>query len=400
MENDVYVARQPILDRRGAVVAQELLFRDCRSGVADIHDGFACTTTVVKRVLGAVGIESVLGDVEGFLNCTDEFLFSDFINLLPASRFVLEVLEDTELTPELGARCDVLRQAGFRIALDDVREITPALSEFLTHVDIVKLDWPYIAVGEVAAMVVRLKRAGKLVLAEKVEQRSEHEAAMRAGCDLFQGFYFAKPQLLAVKRAQSSFASVLRVLQLLTDDASDVDLEQALKNAPTLIVQLLRLANSSTRPQARGTPITSIRQALSVVGSRQLMRWCCLLLYGNATSLSSENDPLVRLVERRAGFMELAAQELTPEDDRFRQAAYLSGMLSLAHVSQGVDVEVFVTDLPVGAVIQAAIIDHHGELGDLLSIAEHLEAGRYDTALQQSQALGPAFVAKLPVLMQ
>src|SRR5471032_2013550 len=245
MDSEVFLARQPILDRRGAVVAQELLFRDCRSGVAIIHDGFACTTTVVKRALGAIGIESVLGDGDGFLNCTCEFLFCDLINLLPASRFVLEVLEETELTPELGARCDVLRQAGFRIALDDVREITPALSEFLTHVDIIKLDWPYIAVGEVAAMVVQLKRAGKLVLAEKVEQRAEQEAAVRAGCNLFQGFYFAKPQLLAVKKSHLSFGSVLRVLQLVTDEASDADLEQALKTAPTLIVQLLRLANSS-----------------------------------------------------------------------------------------------------------------------------------------------------------
>jgi c-di-GMP-related signal transduction protein len=74
-------------------------------------------------------------------------------------------------------------------------------------------------------------------------------------------------------------------------------------------------------------------------------------------------------------------------------------MLSLAHVSQGVDVETFVTDLPVGAVIQVAIIDHQRELGNLLSIAEHLEAGRYDTALQQSHALGPAFAVMLPVLM-
>lgn len=400
MDSEVFVARQPILDRRGAVVAQELLFRDCRTGVATIRDGFACTTAVVERVLGAVGIESVLGRADGFLNCTDDFLFSDLINLLPASRFVLELLEDTELTPELGARCDALRQTGFRIALDDVRAITPALSEFLAHVDIVKLDWPYIAVDQLAGMVAELKRAGKLVLAEKVEQRTEHAAAMRAGCDLFQGFYFAKPQLLAVKKAQSSFGSVLRVLQLLMDEANDADLEHAMKNAPTLIVQLLRLANSSDRPHSRGTPITSIRQALSAVGNRQLMRWCCLLLYGNAASPSSENDPLVRLVERRAGFMELAARELTPEDDRFRQAAYLSGMLSLAHVSQGVDVNTFVSDLPVGAVIQGAIIDHQGELGNLLSIAEHLEAGRYDTALRQSHALGPAFTAKLPVLMQ
>jgi c-di-GMP-related signal transduction protein len=399
MEIEVFVARQPILNRQGAVVAQELLFRDGRSRVADVRDGFACTAAVVERVLGAVGIDQVLGQTDGFLNCTAEFLSSDLIDVLPASRFVLEVLEDTELTAELGARCALLRRVGFRIALDDVRSITPTIAEFLPHVDIVKLDWPYIASNEVADVVASLKRAGKVVLAEKVEQREDHVAAMKAGCDLFQGFYFAKPQLLAVRKMPSSFGAVLRVLQLLIDEASNAHLEQALKNAPALVVQLLRLANSSDRLHCRNTQITSIRQALSAVGSRQLKHWCCLLLYGNPSGLSSEIDPLVRLVERRARFMEPAAKTLRPADDSFCQAAYLSGMLSLAHIPHGVDVETFVTDLPVGPAIREAIIERRGELGHLLSIAEHLEANRYEHARVQSDAFGAAFVEKLPALM-
>jgi EAL and modified HD-GYP domain-containing signal transduction protein len=182
------------------------------------------------------------------------------------------------------------------------------------------------------------------------------------------------------------------------EDASDTQVEAALKNAPSLVVQLLRLANSGGRPHSGHAPITSIRQALASVGSRQLMRWCCLLLYGNSPNPSLERDPLVQLVERRAGFMERAAKALTPDDGGFRQAAWLSGLLSLAYVPHGVDVETFMTDLPVGTAIRHAILEHDGELGTLLSIAEHLEEGRFETAFQQGCSLDRGFALKLPGL--
>lgn len=403
METEVFVARQPIVDRRGAVVAQELLFRDSGASAANVRDGFTCSAAVVEGVLGAFGLEQVLDSGDGYLNCTGEFLFSGLLDVLPASRFVLEVLEDTELTPDLGARCDVLRQAGFRIALDDVRAITPAFERFLPHVDIVKLDWPYMAADEIADVIASCRRAGKRVLAEKVEERPDHAAAMQAGCDLFQGFYFARPQLLATTKAPSSLGDVFRVLQLLTEEASDAHLEQALRNVPALVVQLLRLANSGSRLRSYNTPITSItsiRQALSFVGSRQLMQWCCLLLYGTSpeSDRSSERDPLVQLVERRSGFMERAAKESTPDDRNFHQSAWLTGLLSLVHIPHGVDVATFVNGLPIGPTIREAIIERRGALGHLLSIAEDLEAGSFDTAVHQSCALGPAFAAKLPVL--
>ena len=398
METEVFVARQPILDRGGVAVGQELLFRDTRSAAANIRDGFTCTAAVVEQVLGTFGLDQILGWGDGFLNCTDEFLFSDFIDVLPPSRFVLEVLEDAELTPELGARCDILRQAGFRIALDDVRSITPALEQFFPHVDIVKLDWPYIAADQLEDIVASCRRAGKLVLAEKVEERGEHAGAMHAGCDLFQGFYFARPQVLVARKTPASFGAVFRVLQLLIEDASDVRLEQALKGAPALVIQLLRLANSGSRTQSRNAPIASVGQALSCVGTRQLMRWCCLVLYGNSPDSSPQRDPLVRLVERRAGFMEQAARELKPSDGNFCQAAWLSGLLSLAFVPHGIDLEVFIRDLPVDTEIQRAIIGHDGELGTLLSIAEYLEEGRFDAALEQARASDSGFAKKLPSL--
>ncbi len=390
MQTDVFVARQPILDRRGLVVAQELLFRDSKSGGARVLDGFACTAAVVERVFGSVGIEPMLGKTDGYLNCTSEFLSSDLVNLLPASRFVLEVLEDVQLDASLAKQCDRLRAAGFRIALDDVRDVSPEIRAFLPHVDIVKLDWPFIPADHVGNVVKDIKRAGRLVLAEKVEVREDHAVAMAANCDLFQGFYFAKPQVVAAKKPVSSHGAVFRVLELLMDDASDAAIENALKRAPALVVQLLRLANNIDRHQVRDTQITSIRQALASVGCRQLMRWCCLLIYGESSS--PDTDPLMRLVEQRAEFLEHAARKLRPHDDGFCQSAYLAGMLSLVHVPHGVDVTTFVSDLPVGEAIQAAIIQHEGAIGGLLSIAEDLEEGKFGSALERGGQLGPEFV--------
>ncbi|WP_277185401.1 EAL domain-containing protein, partial [Caballeronia sp. BR00000012568055] len=247
----IFVARQPIVNRRGSVVAQELLFRDAQSQRANISDGFRCSAAVVERVLGAFGLEQVLDGTDGYLNTPAELIFSDVLELLPASRFTLEILEDEALTPDLGAQCDRLRQAGFRIALDDVNAITPEIERFLQHVDIVKLDWPYIDPKAAQETVRRCRRAGKLVLAEKVEERADHARAMQAGVDLFQGYHFAKPQLLSSKREVASFAGVSKVLQLIMEDASHLHLEQALKSVPPLVVQVLRLANSGRSSRAR-----------------------------------------------------------------------------------------------------------------------------------------------------
>ena len=145
---DVFVARQPVMDRAGRVVAYELLFRDGPTGGARIGDELRCTTAVIERAVGSIGLERLAGSKACFLNCPRDFLFSDYPYVLPASRFVLEILESVELTSDLSRRCSELRGAGFQIALDDVRSMTDEVRWFLPSVDIVKIDWPFVERAE------------------------------------------------------------------------------------------------------------------------------------------------------------------------------------------------------------------------------------------------------------
>jgi EAL and modified HD-GYP domain-containing signal transduction protein len=396
MTDSVFLARQPIVDRANAVVAQELLFRDSAPSPSssNIVGGFERTAAVIERTFGDLGVDAVLAEADGTINCTGEFLNSDFLAMLPPERFILEVLEDTELTSELGTRCAELRKAGFRIALDDVRVITSAQTAFLPHVDMVKLDWPFIPKGELARLVSHFKQHGKLVLAEKVEERTEHAAALTLGCDLFQGYFFAKPQLISTRKMPPAYAAVFEVLNLLINEATTDQVERSLKSAPSLVLQILRLANSSRLNRSSNQPITSIGQAVSRVGTRQLVRWCCILLYGNGSAGPEAVDPLMQLVHRRAAFMERVGKALGM-DMAFCQAAYLTGLLSLAHIPNGLPLDMLVSSLPLSEDIRQGITNHTGPLGLLLSIAEKLEQGEALDARPEYEIFGAEVNAQL-----
>jgi c-di-GMP-related signal transduction protein len=373
--SEILLARQSISNRQGACVGHELLFRGRRTDVAEIDDGFACTTTVVQNLLGAIGVDNVLGEADGFLNCTDEFLNCDLVDILPAERMVLEILETCELNEALARRCSALRRAGFRVALDDVKDLTPEVRAFLPHVDMVKIDWPFMAPGAAARVADACRATGKTLLAEKIETREDFTQALEIGCDLFQGFYFTRPQLVTGRGAMVSSSALFGVLDLVLHEARVDDIERALKSAPSLTVQILRLANNGNRPRAQLSEITSVRQALAMVGTRQLTRWCCLMLYG--AGIDGHTDPLVQLVTRRADFMERVVQRLAPEDESLQQEAYLSALLSLAHIPQGIDARCFIKDIAVGPAIREAIVDYGGRLGTLLRVAERVEQGEF-----------------------
>lgn len=394
---DVFVARQPVMDRAGRVVAYELLFRDGPTGGARIGDELRCTTAVIERAVGSIGLERLAGSKACFLNCPRDFLFSDYPYVLPASRFVLEILESVELTSDLSRRCSELRGAGFQIALDDVRGMTDEVRWFLPSVDIVKIDWPFVERAELPELVSQFKRAGKVVLAEKIETAEDAEHARQLGCDLLQGYYFAKPQILSGKRAMPPVKAILHVFDLVGADAPLGSIARALKETPMLVAQLLRLANSSEQPNGKTERISSLKQALSIAGSRRLLHWCGLLLYVGRDGLPVEDDPLVLLAQRRAHFMEEAIDAMPDGSRSLASAGYLTGMLSLLHVAYHMELRSFVDELPVSDSIRLAILNGGGVLGELLSVATLLERGDVDAATGRLQQLefSPAGVRKI-----
>ncbi len=121
-----------------------------------------------------------------------------------ASRVVLEITERSSLDEVKDARRRVasLREMGFKIAVDDLGAGYAGLSSFtLLEPEIVKLDMSLIRdihitstkQKVVRSMTALSKDMGMTVVAEGVETRDERDCLIDLGCELLQGFLFAKP---------------------------------------------------------------------------------------------------------------------------------------------------------------------------------------------------------------
>ncbi len=121
-----------------------------------------------------------------------------------ASRVVLEITERSSLDEVKDARRRVaaLREMGFRIAVDDLGAGYAGLASFaLLEPEIVKLDMSLIRdihitstkQKVVRSMTALSKDMGMTVVAEGVETAAERDCLVDLGCDLLQGFLFAKP---------------------------------------------------------------------------------------------------------------------------------------------------------------------------------------------------------------
>lgn len=371
----LYLGRQPILTRAGTLTAYELLFRSGNINRALIDDDAQATARVVVNAMCSIGVSATLGSHQGYINVCREMLFDDTVMLLPPERFVLEILETVHVDASVIERIELLRRAGFRIALDDIVDLSDELLPLLPHIDIVKVDFLHVNRARLPALADAVRAAGKTLVAEKVETRDDYALGQQLGFDLFQGYFFARPQVLSARRADPSRESLLRMLALIASDAPLTELEFELKRSPDVVMQLLRLVNSSA--YGLGRRIASVREAILAAGTRQIARWAQLLLYASSGDASWRTDPLAQLAGARSRFMELAASRVRPDDERFGDAAFMTGVFSLVHVLLG---EVAPADAlaPIGLVTEIgdAIAHRVGLLGALLTIAEAAEAGK------------------------
>jgi EAL and modified HD-GYP domain-containing signal transduction protein len=368
----LYLGRQPILDRDQRLHAYELLFRNGGINAADVTDGVAATATVIVNAFAELGVEAALGNCRGFINIDEEFLFSDMLELLPRQSVVLEILETVPPSEAVIERCKALKATGFTLALDDVIQLAPEYAELLALVEIVKVDIQPLSRIELMQLVMKLKPMGKQLLAEKVDSREQMEQCLKLGFSLFQGYYFAKPTIIAGRKLDHSQLSLMKLMGLLLSDADTGEIEKALKPEPGLTMNLLRMTNSVG--SGTSETIISLGHAIAVLGRRQLQRWLQLLLFASG-SQNGTASPLLQLAATRGRLMELLAAEVEPANPAFADKAFMVGIMSLMPVLVGQPIREIVAPLGLGDDVKAALCDDDGPLAALLNLTECSENG-------------------------
>lgn len=368
--SDVFIGRQPIFDRHMRVYAYELLYRHGFVDHAVITDIDAASSEVVVNSLIEIGLDRLVGTRKAFCNFTRDFLLKGANIPFNTGQLVVEVLETVLPEPEVLQAIRSLSRSGHLIALDDF-VVSDELLPLVELADIVKIDVLELSRDEVIAQVKRLRQVKKMqLLAEKVETNDEYHFCRDLGFDLFQGYFFSKPQVVAGKKMPPSRFAMLRLLTEL--QRVDIDLgklEEIIQTDVNLSVKLLRQINSSFYSLI--AEVKSIRQAIIYLGLQHIRNWACIVSMG---SVSDKPQELMSMALVRAKMCEIMSGS---EDSDQRGMFFTVGLFSLLDTILDVPMKDVLSSLPLAKEVNSALLERDGILGCTLSCVEAYERANW-----------------------
>jgi EAL and modified HD-GYP domain-containing signal transduction protein len=390
---DVLVARQPIFDRERKLHGYELLFRSYAINNAfDGTEAGAATMQVLSNTVISVGVEKLLGGKKAFVNFDHRLLLEDMHLTLPRESIVIELLETVVPSEELVALCQSIQQQGYSLALDDFTD-KPEFAPLTRMADVIKVDMRLSSREEQLRLVQTYKPRGVQMLAEKVESYAEFEWALGAGYDLFQGYFFARPEMVRSRQIPAGMTTCLQLLQEVQSVDLDFQrLERLIGRDVSLTYTLLRYANSAMLQ--RRSEIQSISRALAALGEQNIRRWVVLA----TLPMLATNKPgeLVKLSLVRAHFCEQLAGLVHLKSTN---EAFLMGMFSLLDALIDQPLDEALLSVGLGKEVSEALLGAAPD-GDLLTSLYQLtlcyEAANWDEVERLSRNCGvsPATVAE------
>lgn len=370
----VFIGRQPILDRDQGLVGYELLFRATAENAAAVSSGTEATTAtadVICKAFAELGLASTLGQARAFINVGALFLGGDAVELLPKEIVVLEIDVAAFAAPSLLTRCQELKAKGYAFCISGVADVGDHLWPLVDLATWLKINIDGLEGNRLQVVARALGTTRRTLIAAHVESQSQMELCRLLGFHLFQGYYFAKPVIVEGRKLEASTQGLLRLIKLVADDADQPRLDAAFRTEPALMINLLRLTNS-VGVGAR-TRITSVRQAITVLGRRQLQRWLQLLLFSRGSSVDLAHNPLLQLAALRARFMELLVVKLLPEQRELSDPAFITGLMSVVPAALGMSMTDVLAQISVANEVRRALTHREGPLGKLFALVE-----RYD----------------------
>jgi len=374
-----FTTRQPILAADETVIGYKLLFRtDVVNHFSIQAEERASRRTIDMSTL--LGLDVLCDHRLAFIGCDREILLEQGLAFLPANRVVAEIEPGVEVDGDVLEACCALKNAGYRIALNGFTAADPRQS--IVHMaDYLKVDLNSRGWQEIPDLVGPDHWKNAVLVAANVESREDFDLARREGFQLFQGFFFRKPESLRTRTAPTNRIIYLRLLQAVMQPELDWDrVEELIKSDPTLYYRLLRFLNSPLFG-IRGE-VRTVRQAFTLMGEDELRRWCRLA--GMFEMSKGRPGELLLSALVRARFAELVGARI----EHHGTDLFLLGVLSMMDAILEVPMSVVIDGLPLDERARRLLLEHDGELAPLFELVTAVEAGMWQMVVRWCGEVG------------
>lgn len=370
MASEIFIARQPLLDNNNNVFGYELLFRrGQQSEAADFNSPLNAGSTVLLNILSNLGQDWLLDDKIAFINVEELFLQSSFLDLLIPEKTVFEITPNTIVSDKLLETILLLKSENFKFALDDCAHLEDK-KPLISLMDYIKIDCQRTGMIGLLKEIKNIKlldRNNKFkIVVQKIETMNEFKTCKDFNVDLYQGYYFSKPQIFSSKTLSPNFTKLTQLLELTRNDGAINKIEELLKTDPALSYKILRYINSAGL--GLSCEIKSLKHAISILGYKKLHKWITLLLL---TVNSNTPSVLIKDCIIRARFLENVGKAFYKGEEL--DNLFITGMFSMLDIMFGVPMKDVLPSLNLSEEVNDALLNACGPYYDFLLLAKKLE---------------------------
>ncbi|WP_301103033.1 HDOD domain-containing protein [Propionivibrio sp.] len=367
---DVYISRQPLVNRQSKIIATRLT----------LHLEPGATTKDAAAALGALTEFWPQGEKLVFINCgqtpCDETLFEW---QAPANA-TIEAHSASLVGPDAGPFIAVLQATPVSLCLLFESQTQAALASGVPF-RFIALDAQRYTPMQLKSLATQTQPFG-ISVALNVNDGPEFQACLDAGVSAAASWFFMHPTKAPAKALNPGQAQIVRVLNLVRRNADVKEIEVALKQDVALSYKLLRYINSAGF--GLSCEVQSFRHAVTILGYDKLNKWLSLLL---ATASKDPMAPaLMHTALARARLMEVLATGLVEPQEY--DNLFITGAFSMLDALLGVSMDKVLESMSLPASIVDALLGHGGVYGPFLELAKASEGDDGKAVADQASMLG------------
>jgi EAL and modified HD-GYP domain-containing signal transduction protein len=386
------IARQPIFDKEGRIVAYEVYLRKKGNTLEYPKEvPYNRSAYIIVEILTEHGIDRVGEGKRVMLNVSVDALLNRAFESLPPEKLIFELLK-----PQIQVGGVIIgqtlksmgrfKEAGVLFAsyyelLEDER-----YQKFVEESFFISVDFPHLK----DKRIEQLKAKGKKIIVTKIETKEQYEEALKLG-DFFEGNYLESPYILKeFEIAPYLKTTLLRLMSVVHSAQSTKEIAEFISYDVGLTAKLLRFVNSAYFSPIQ--EIKSVEQACSMLGLKSLKNFIFLLAMNDYISV--ENPTLWKKSLVRALLAKSIAERIAPG---LEDSAYLVGLFSLIDKILGVDKISFLKDIHMDKLIIDAYTGENKKLRQILDIVSQLEE-RYSEILSSEDIFNVPLLLKIEEL--
>ncbi|MQM31110.1 MAG: histidine kinase [Candidatus Accumulibacter phosphatis] len=368
--NKVFMSRQPLLNRQSRVIASRWT----------LHLGKHANMQDAANALGALDDIWTRSEKTVFISCGDSKCDAGLLDWSAPDNAAMELPAAALLGadgPDLIAALQTWQPTA--CLLFDA-QATKALA-----VDVpfrfIAFDARQFTLAQLKLLAARTKNYG-IGIALNIETSEDFRACMDGGMTAAAGWFFTRPTSQLAKTLSPAQTNIVRVLNLVRQNADIREIEAALKHDVAMSYKLLRYINSAGF--GLSCEIQSFRHAVNMLGYDKLNRWLSLLL---ATASKDPMAPaLMYTALLRGRLMELLSAGLV--DKAEYDNLFITGAFSLLDVLLGVGMEQALDAMRLPDTICDALLGHGGRYLPFLELALSSEGDQGQLIAEQAAMLG------------